>query len=225
MFEQLLDAALEYLRSAEPLAVYLFLFCISFLENVIPPIPGDVPVAFVGYLTFSSDIDFWVSVVFATAGSTLGFMVMFLLSRKIGLSIYYRGKSRIRHGLARTVHSMFPPEQMEQARARFSAHGYVAVLINRFLFGYRAIISVMAGFMHLNVPGVLFATLASSFVWYVLLLRGGYLLGENWQEIVAAMVFYSVPLGLAFLAVLLYSIIRHRRKGARGQGTSKQSRR
>lgn len=207
----MLESIVEYLRSADPVAIYLFLFLISFLENVVPPVPGDVPVAFVGYLTFSSDIGFWLSVTFASAGSTLGFMFMFLLSRKVGLKIYARGESKIRHGLVRAVHKMFPPDQMETARLRFSTHGYLAVLINRFLFGYRAIISVMAGFMHLNVAGVFFTAFASSLVWYVLLLRGGYLLGENWQEIGAYMALYSMPLTLLFLLVVIVVLIRHMR--------------
>lgn len=211
----MLESIIEYLRSADPAAVYLFLFLISFLENVAPPVPGDVPVAFIGYLSFYSGIDFWLSVVFASAGSTLGFMVMFLLSRTAGLRIYSRGRSRIRHGLVRTVHRMFPPNLMERARLRFSTHGYLAVLINRFLFGYRAIISVMAGFMHLSVPGVLFAAFASSVVWYVLLLRGGYLLGENWLEIQAYIVLYSIPFSLVFLGIVVFSLARYiKRRGA-----------
>lgn len=208
----MLESIVEYLRSADPVAIYLFLFFISFLENVVPPVPGDVPVAFIGYLAFSSDIDFFLSVAFASGGSTLGFMLMFLLSRKIGLSIYARGESRIRHGLVRAVHRMFPPDQMETARLRFSTHGYFAVVINRFLFGYRAIISVMAGFMHLNAAGVLAAALASSVVWYVLLLRGGYLLGENWQEIGAYMALYSVPLSLVFFLIVVVMFFRYARE-------------
>ena len=205
----MLEAIIEYLRSADPAAIYLFLFFISFLENVVPPIPGDVPVAFVGYLAFSSDIDFWLSVTFASAGSTLGFLLMFLLSRKVGLKIYARGESRVRHGVVRALHKMFPPDLMETARIRFSAHGYLAVLVNRFLFGYRAIISVMAGFMHLNVSGVFAAAVTSSVVWYVLLLRGGYFLGENWQEIGVYMTLYSIPLTLVFLLVVFIAFIRY----------------
>ncbi len=215
----MLESIVEYLRSADPVSIYLFLFFISFLENVVPPVPGDVPVAFIGYLAFSSDIDFWLSVVFASTGSTLGFMLMFLLSREVGLKIYARGDSRIRHGLVRIVHRLFPPEHMETARMRFSAHGYFAVLINRFLFGYRAIISVMAGFMHLNVPGVLAATFASSVIWYVLLLLGGYLLGENWSEIMAYTALYSIPLSLVFLVIVCVALIRYvgRRKKREGR--------
>lgn len=212
----MLESLMEYLRSADPAAVYLFLFFISFLENVVPPVPGDVPVAFVGYLAFYSEVDFWLSVAFASTGSILGFMLMFMLSRKIGLKIYSRGEGVVRHGLVRGMHRMFPPDQMERARLRFSAHGYLAVLVNRFLFGYRAIISMMAGFMHLNVPGVFLAALASSLVWYMLLLKGGHLLGENWPEIGAYIALYSMPLSLVFLLVVIVALIRYRKTHKKG---------
>lgn len=211
----MLESIVDYLRTADPAVIYLFLFCISFLENVVPPIPGDVPVAFVGYLCYSSDIDFFLSVLFASLGSTVGFMTMFLFSHMVGLKIYARGESRIRHGVVRAVHRMFPPDLMEAARIRFSAHGYMAVLVNRFLFGYRAIISIMAGFMHLHVIGVLLAALASSVVWYVVLLMGGYFLGENWQDIVSYMALYSVPLSLVFLLLVLGAFIWHMSKRKR----------
>lgn len=208
----MLESIVDYLRTADPAAIYLFLFLISFLENVVPPIPGDVPVAFVGYLCYSSNIDFFLSVIFASIGSTVGFMTMFLFSRMIGLKIYARGESRIRHGIVRAVHRMFPPDLMEAARIRFSAHGYTAVLVNRFLFGYRAIISIMAGFMHLHVIGVLLAALSSSVVWYAVLLRGGYFLGENWQDIGSYMAIYSVPLSLIALLIAFGTFLRHRKR-------------
>lgn len=55
----MLDSITVYLQHADPAAIYVFLFCIAFLENVVPPIPGDVPVAFIGYLIHHSRISFF----------------------------------------------------------------------------------------------------------------------------------------------------------------------
>lgn len=98
---------------------------------------------------------------------------------------------------------------MEQARLRFSTHGYLAVLVNRFLFGSRAVISIMAGLMHLKVAGVFFAALASSVVWYVLLLYGGYLLGNNWAQIGTYMAAYTIPVTLIIACVVIYAVFRY----------------
>ncbi|MBF0585399.1 VTT domain-containing protein [Prosthecochloris sp. N3] len=214
----MLESVVAYLQTADPLTVYVFLFCISFLENVVPPIPGDVPVAFIGYLIVYSEIGFAWSVAVSSLGSTLGFMVMYYLSRTVGLRIYSRGSGALRHGAVRWIHKMFPPDEMEHARVRFAAHGYLAVLVNRFLFGSRAVISILAGFLHLRAAGVFAAALCSSVVWYILLLYGGYLLGENWQQIGAYMTAYTIPVSILAAIVLVSFIVRHfrnsRKKGS-----------
>lgn len=105
-----------------------------------------------------------------------------------------------------------PPSDMELLRSRFSAHGYLAVLVNRFLFGSRAVISVMAGLMHLKVHFVLLAVTASATLWNVLLLYGGLLLGRNWQEIGRYAALYSIPISVIFLGFLFFSLWRFLRE-------------
>lgn len=204
----MLDSITVYLQHADPAAIYVFLFCIAFLENVVPPIPGDVPVAFIGYLIHHSKISFFVSVLWASAGSTAGFMLVYFLSRHLGMKLYAEDGSPMQHSLSKSVHRFFPPADMELLRDRFSAHGYLAVLANRFLFGSRAVISVMSGLMHLKPHLVLLAAASSATVWNVLLLYGGLLLGRNWQEIGRYAAVYSFPVSLLFLALLFFSVLR-----------------
>jgi len=54
----MIEDALVWLQQADPSAVYGFLFLMAFLENVFPPIPGDLPVAFIGSLIHLSPISF-----------------------------------------------------------------------------------------------------------------------------------------------------------------------
>ncbi len=201
----MLEAAIAWLQHADPAAVYLFLFLIAFLENVVPPIPGDVPIAFIGYLICKSDITFAGALFWSSLGSTAGFMLVYMLSRHLGLKLYAEGESTAQHWLAKSVHRFFPPSDMELLRRKFATHGYLAVLVNRFLFGSRAVISVMAGLMHLRTPFVFLAALTSAFVWNVLLLYGGYFLGSNWQDIGAYAALYSIPVSIVFVLLLVYS--------------------
>ena len=68
----MLESAIAYLQHADPFSIYLFLFLIAFFENIVPPIPGDVPVAFIGYLIYTSGITFVGALFWASAGSTPG---------------------------------------------------------------------------------------------------------------------------------------------------------
>jgi membrane protein DedA with SNARE-associated domain len=201
----MLDAAIVWLQHADPFAVYAFLFLIAFFENVVPPIPGDVPIAFIGYLIYTSGITFAGALFSASLGSTAGFMLVYMLSRHLGLKLYTEGEGAVQHRLSKSVHRFFPPSDMELLRRKFATHGYLAVLVNRFLFGSRAVISVMAGLMHLKTPLVLLAALTSAFVWNVLLLYGGYLLGSNWQDIGAYAALYTIPVTIVFVLILFFS--------------------
>jgi membrane protein DedA with SNARE-associated domain len=211
----MLESAITFLQHADPLAVYVFLFLIAFFENVIPPIPGDVPIAFIGYLIYSSNITFAGAVFWATMGSTAGFMLVFLLSKNLGLKLYAGGDTPAQHRLSHTVHRFFPPSDMELLRAKFATHGYLAVLVNRFLFGSRAVISVMSGLMHLKTLYVLIAAFISAALWNVLLLYGGYFLGSNWKDIGGYVALYSIPVSVFFVLLLLFSVwkfIRERKQ-------------
>lgn len=213
----MIDAVIAYIRQAEPASVYGILFLTAYLENVIPPIPGDLPVAFVGYLIASSRLSFALAMFWTTLGSTAGFMTVYLLSRFLGLRLYASGAGEVRHRFARWVHKLFPPSEMEAVRQKFSAHGYLAVLSNRFLFGSRALISVVAGFLHLNIPGVFLCSLTSATLWNLLLLYGGYALGSNWRSIGATFAIYTVPVSILVLSLILYSAIRFVRARKRGE--------
>ncbi|MEI8032173.1 MAG: DedA family protein [Chlorobiaceae bacterium] len=204
----MLESAIAWLQHADPFAVYLFLFAIAFLENIVPPIPGDLPIAFVGYLLYGSNITFPGAVVWASLGSLSGFMTVFFLSRHLGLKLYSDGDSPVQHSLHKTIHRFFPPSDMELLRAKFATHGYLAVLVNRFLFGSRALISVMAGLMHLNLFKVVAASLISATAWNVLLLYGGFFLGSNWKHIGGYLALYSIPVTILFILLLLFTVWR-----------------
>ena len=202
----MLEAVIVWLQHADPFAVYVFLFFIAFLENVVPPIPGDLPIAFIGYLIYKSGITFAGALFSASFGSTAGFMLVYMLSRHLGLKLYAEGESTVQHRLSKSVHRFFPPSEMVLLRRKFATHGYLAVLVNRFLFGSRAVISVMAGLMHLKTPFVLLASLTSAFVWNVLLLYSGFLLGSNWKDIGSYAALYSIPVSIIFVGVLSFSV-------------------
>lgn len=211
----MLDSAITYLQHADPVAICVFLFLVAFLENVVPPIPGDVPVAFIGYLINFSPLSFWWAVVFSSAGSVAGFMLVYLLSRNLGLKLYAEGETSVHHWLSRTVHRFFPPAEMEVIRRKFAAHGYLSVLANRFFFGSRAVISVMAGFMHLKILPVFISAAISATAWNILLVYGGYLLGSNWHDIGRYVAIYSIPVTLLFLLIVFFSLWRFFRERKR----------
>ncbi|MEI7787510.1 MAG: DedA family protein [Chlorobiaceae bacterium] len=208
----MLDSVIAYVQSADPTTIYLFLFLSAFLKNFIPLVPLDLPIALTGYLIIYKKVSIFLAIMWPSLGSTLGFMVIYLISRKFGLKLYARDTTSIPPQWGKRVHRIFPPAEMEFIRQRFAAHGYLAVLINRFLLGSRSLISPMSGLMHLNAFLVALAAGISSFVWNMLLVYGGYLLGQHWQNIGGFVVMYSIPVTLLFVVIIAFAVIKYRKE-------------
>ncbi|MCS6988313.1 MAG: DedA family protein [Chloroherpetonaceae bacterium] len=208
----------EFVRIAQSLdsaAIYLFLFVIAYLENVIPPIPGDLPVAFVGSLLATSDLSFFGCVFSASTGSALGFFTMYGVGRFIGERLYDEGDGAIRRRWVRLTKKVFPPEQFAVVSEQFSRYGYWLIVANRFLTGSRAVISIVAGMSRLNVVAAHACAFASAVLWNVLLVYGGYLLGTNWKKLGDYISAYGGALTVVVLvvfALLVWRAIRKRRQ-------------
>ena len=208
----MLESVIAYLQSADPTTIYLFLFLFAFLKNFFPVIPLDLPVALTGYLLVYTDLSIVLAIIWPSLGSTLGFMVIFMISRKFGLKLYARDITTIPPRWGEKVHRFFPPAEIERIRQRFAAHGYLAVLVNRFLLGSRSFISPVTGLMHLNAVIVSIAAGISAAVWNILLVYGGYVLGKNWKNIGEFVVVYTIPVSFMFFVIIAFAVVKYRKE-------------
>jgi len=208
----MLESVIAYLQSADPTTIYLFLFLFAFLKNFFPVVPLDLPVALTGYLLVYTDLSIVLAILWPSLGSTLGFMVIYMISRKFGLKLYAKDITTIPPRWGERIHRFFPPAEMEIIRQRFSAHGYLAVLVNRFLLGSRSFISPVTGLMHLNVVLVSIAAGLSAIVWNMLLVYGGYVLGKHWQNIGEFVVLYTIPVSVLFFLIMVFAVVQYRKE-------------
>ena len=49
MAEQFVQETVQFINTLPPSSIYLVFFLVAYVENIVPPIPGDVLVAFGGY--------------------------------------------------------------------------------------------------------------------------------------------------------------------------------
>lgn len=204
MLEQLIDFA----KTLDSTSIYLFLFAIAYLENVVPPIPGDLPVAFVGSLIALNDITFFGCVLSASVGSVLGFSTMYGVGRLIGFRLYRESGGAVRHKWVELTKKVFPPEQFDMVKEQFARYGYWLVVVNRFLTGSRAIISIATGMSQLNIIAVHLCALVSAVTWNILLVYGGYLLGSNWGKLGDYIATYGTILTVVLLIIVIALVVR-----------------
>ena len=73
----IINTIVNYIGQVSPVMIYVILFLIAYFENIVPPIPGDIIIAFGGYLiSFGSinSLSLWLGTVIM---SVLGFMTMY----------------------------------------------------------------------------------------------------------------------------------------------------
>ena len=189
---------LAQLQSVPPLVVYVAAFSVAFLENIFPPSPSDLIVVFAGALASTGQVGFVEAFLAASAGSTLGFVVMYLIGRWFGDKILEQGKLRF-----------VSLQALHKVEAWFKRYGYWIIVVNRFLSGTRAVVSFFAGVSELNLLHTSVLCLISASAWNAILLSGGYYFGRNWQQLGFYLSTYSQVVTALIVLIVLVLVIRY----------------
>ena len=123
-------------------------------------------------------------------GNLLGSLVAYWVSLKGGRPILFRyGK-----------YVLMSKDEVDKAEAWFNKYGEWAVFIGRLLPVVRTFISIPAGLARMNLWRFSLYTFAGSFIWSLGLAYGGFLLGENWEDLRAVMRPLDIPILLILAA-------------------------
>lgn len=175
-----------------PALVYAVLALSAFLENVIPPVPGDTVVVFSAYLVGRGILGLWPVYLATCAGGLAGFMAM-----------YYLGYSRGRAFFLSRGGRLFSAENIGRAEAWLSRYGVALVAVNRFLTGVRSVIAIAAGMGRMDWRRVAAWGLVSIALWNALMFYAGLLVGQHWGKVLEYLQEYNrVLMGLLALGAL-----------------------
>ncbi len=197
----MLESLTAYVANLSPGWFYFALVVSAFVENVVPPIPGDTVTVFAAYVVGRSQQRFFGVFLATTLGSTAGFMSLYTLGRLIQKEYFIRRNFRL-----------LPASSFAAAELWFRRHGYWIVLANRFLSGIRSVISIVCGLYRLPWRRVLILSCLGCAAWNLLLIYAGYLLGANWAVIEGMLSQYNrIVLALMILIAGLLLFGRWRR--------------
>lgn len=113
-------------------------FGIAFLiaiENIFPPIPSELVLVFTGYLTVTSKLTIWGSVLSATFGALAGAMVLYGVGRLLSVK---QIEKLVSGRFGKLMH--LKPTDIEKAARYFNNHGGKAILIGRCIPVVRSLI-------------------------------------------------------------------------------------
>ncbi len=181
---------------------YGFLFLSSYAENLFPPAPGDTFTVIGAFLVGRGRMSFLPAYLSTLLGSVCGFMTCYAIGRRWGREWFSGKRGRF-----------FSSEHLKRVERWFGRYGLWVLVFNRFLSGFRAVVSFAAGMAVMDVRKVLLLALVSCAAWNALLMGLGLWAGEHWAVIVRN--YERVVLGAIAAAVLFWwlrSVMRKRKK-------------
>lgn len=186
---------INWVYTLSPLSIYIIFAIVAYLENVVPPIPGDILVVYGGYLAAEQIIGFNILLFVTSIASVVGFMNMYAIGYYFGDKIE---SQRRKFWLMKVVDVKY----FDRGKRWMHKWGQGVILANRFLAGTRSVISVTAGLTQTKVTSTIVCSAISSLLWNAILIGLGWLVHDNWQVIGHYLNIYGwFVLGVIIMAV------------------------
>ena len=177
--------------------------CIPFPSEIIMPLAGWMLIKAQG-LPASFTI---MAAVYGAVGNVIGSVIAYWVGR-------WGGRPAIeRYGR----YVLISPRDLETADRWFARYGHWAVLFSRVLPVVRTFISFPAGVARASFTTFVVLTFLGALPWCWALAYGGYVLGENWETLRAAMRPFDIPIIVAIFALVALYIYRHVKHVRAGQ--------
>ena len=201
-----LQSILDWLLSLPPSTLLPAMALLAAAENIFPPIPADVLIAFGAFIAARSDASPIPAFLAVLGGNVAGAMVMYAVGRRYGAS-YTEERFHLKHKATAD----------ESLSRWYQRYGLFALAIGRFIPGVRAIVAPFAGALRASVLGTLGAITLASGAWYGLVTWAAFRAGSNWEGLVKTvgrMGTVTALIAVAIAAGIGAAWYRHRRRNS-----------
>lgn len=174
--------ALPFLQSLYGAVGYIGVMLAMAIESAMIPLPSELILPFAGFMVSDpSQIEpltgqqwnFWIVVIVATLGNTLGSLVAYAIGA-------YGGRPFLeRYG----KYLLIRQHEIDAADRFFEKYGAATVFFGRLLPIVRTFISFPAGVTRMPLGKFIAYSTAGALPWSIALVYAGVLLGANWVEI------------------------------------------
>jgi membrane protein DedA with SNARE-associated domain len=198
------EIVIPFLNSLYGSVGYVGVMLAMAIESAMVPLPSELILPYAGFLV--SDLsqvepitggawNYWIVVVVATLGNTLGSLVAYAIGAWGGRPFLERyGK-----------YLLIRPHEIELADHFFQRYGAATAFFSRLLPIVRTFISFPAGVARMPIWTFIVYSTAGAFLWSMLLVFAGMQLGANWVSIRHALQPFDLLIAVAVVAgVLLF---------------------
>jgi membrane protein DedA with SNARE-associated domain len=173
---------IPFLASLYGAVGYLGVLVAMAIESAMIPIPSELILPFAGFMVSdpakiepltNGPWSFWIVVVVATLGNTLGSLVAYAIGAWGGRPFLERYGRYL----------LIRPHEIEIAERFFARWGAQTAFFSRLLPIVRTFISFPAGVARMPIRTFVLYSTAGAFIWSTVLVWAGVQLGERWTEI------------------------------------------
>ena len=181
---------------------YFGVMALIAIENIFPPIPSEVILTFGGFITTTTKLNIFLVIIFATIGSVVGAIILYLLGRILN-------KDRIEKIISGKIGKVLrlKNKDIEKADHWFDTKGYYTVFFCRFIPVVRSLISIPAGMSEMPFLKFIAFTALGSLIWNTVLIILGAVMGNNWHKIVEFIGVYSKFILLILIIMFILGVI------------------
>lgn len=190
---------------------YVVLLVALMLELILLPIPGQTLMTFAGYLVSQGELNYWLCILFAFIGSSLGMTLSYWIGYKLGAPFFWKHGHRFYLG----------PNKLNKASKWFNRYGNKMLMIGYFIPGVRHFTGYFAGIIKL--PFRFFAIFAylGALIWTTTFISIGNFLADEWEMLfVLIKKYYYISIIVAVVIVAIYLVRKSKvlRKYVTGRG-------
>jgi membrane protein DedA with SNARE-associated domain len=181
---------------------YLGVMVAMAIESACIPLPSEIVLPMAGWMVAQGLWDFWLAVIFATIGNTLGSCIAYAVGAFGGRPLLERYGRYI----------LISQHDMDVADRWFAKYGEWAVFFSRMLPVVRTFISLPAGIARMNFLKFVAFSILGAVPWSILLIYAGKLAGDNWASIRAFLHNFDYVILAVLVAAVVFYVYRHVRK-------------
>ena len=173
--------------------------------------PSEVILTFGGVMTVCTDMTPVGVILFSTAGSLAGAVILYSVGRFLPDEVF---RKLLCGQIGHLLH--FRLEDVDLAKGWFRERGRSAVFLCRLIPIVRSLISIPAGIARMQFVPFLVFTAAGSLLWNTVLVYAGRIAGDSWEKVSAAFGVYSdlflMIAGISIAFAVLFRGCGERRK-------------
>lgn len=171
---------------------YIIIFTSLFLELLALPLPGEILMAYCGFLVFQGRLNYFFSIICATLGVICGITTSYYLGIKL--------ERRFFENYGRYVH--LGADKLDKISQWFNRFGNKLLTISYFIPGVRHITGYVSGITQITFKKFAIHAYLGASIWTATFITLGKFLGSDWSNIEKYASKYSI-IGVGIIVIIV----------------------